>query len=271
MNWNLDGSIKMKLDYQRLGRYVILANILVTGLVLYAAADFFPGEAAQTANSRLFAPLEPAREAEPQRKNIFQDYSVITADRFLPRPDLRPGEPMPLVPIPGLSSALDRLMKLRGTAVSSEKGLSFAIIELLPSGEFRTVKAGEEVAGATVVDIDEDSVLVSMENEEIRLSLNATEEYGTRTGKRAGSGRGLKGPGQFRRPGGREGGVAGLPQGIQEYIKSLPPDKQREAMKKWQSASPEDRKKAIKRFQEYYKAQGRSGGSRPRRDTRRRR
>jgi hypothetical protein len=217
MNWNLDGSIKMKLDYQRLGRYVILANILVTGLVLYAAADFFPGEAAQTANSRLFAPLEPAREAEPQRKNIFQDYSVITADRFLPRPDLRPGEPMPLV-----------------------------------------------------VDIDEDSVLVSMENEEIRLSLNATEEYGTRTGKRAGSGRGLKGPGQFRRPGGREGGVAGLPQGIQEYIKSLPPDKQREAMKKWQSASPEDRKKAIKRFQEYYKAQGR-GGSRPRRDTRRRR
>ena len=67
--------------------------------------------------------------------------------------------------------------------------------------------------------------------------------------------------------------MAGLPQGMQEYIKSLPPDRQREAMKKWQSASPEDRKKAIKRFQDNYRAQGqgRGGNQRPNRDARRRR
>lgn len=250
----------MKLDYQRLARYVILANLLVTGLVIYFATDLVLGEAAPENNARLFAPVKPVERTQPQARSIFRDYSIITADRFLPRPGIAPGEPTGLVPIPGPSSALDRLLKLRGTAVSSEKGLSFAILELLQSGEFRTVRVGEEVVGATVLEIGGDSMLVSMENEEITIFLNATEEYATSSKKSR--------PGQ--RSGRTDGRFAGrMPPAMQEYLKRLPPEMQ----KRWQNASPEEKKKFIKKFMERA-GQGqnpRQGTQRSPRDLRKRR
>lgn len=250
----------MKLDYQRLGRYVIFANLLVTVLVIYLATDLVLGEAASKNNAKLFAPVKPVEKAQPRAKSIFRDYSVITADRFLPRPGVAPGEPTGLVPIPGPSSALDRLLKLRGTAVSSEKGMSFAILELLQNGEFRTVRVGDEVAGATVLDIGGDSILVSMENEEITVFLNATEEYNIPS-KKSSSGR------KSKRPDNRFTGK--MPPAMQEYIKRLPPEMQ----KRWQNATPEQKKKAIKKFMERA-GQGqnpRQGSQRSPRDVRRRR
>jgi hypothetical protein len=256
----------MKLDYQRLGRYILAANLLMTGLVLYIGWDVMSTEAASGDDRALFAPIKPVVKIEPEHKSIFHDYSVITADRFLPQPGARPGEPAPLLPVPGPSSALDRLIKLRGTAVSSEKGLSFAIVELLQNGEFRTVRVGEEVVGATIVDIGEASVLVSMENEEVTLFFNATEEYGAGTRKTSNK-RGKKNPKSF------DGSTAQMPPGMQEFLKRLPPDRQKEAMKKWQNASPEDRKKAIKRFMDNAggQGQGRGGNKRMQRDSRNRR
>lgn len=242
----------MNIDYQKLGRYVLVVNLLLTGLVFYVGWDVMSTEAAPGDDRALFATVKPAKKAEPKLKSIFQDYSIITADRFLPRPGAQSGEPFQLLPVPGASSALDRLMKLRGTAVSSEKGQSFAIVELLQSREFRTVRAGEEVGGATVVDIGESSVLVSMENEEVTLFLNAAEEYGTGSKKKSAN-RGRKGT----------AGKVDMPPGMQAFVKRLPPDKQKDAWKKWQNASSEDRQKAIKKFMQ--RAQGAGGNQKPQR------
>jgi len=256
----------MKLDYQRLGRYVLIANLIITGLVVYVAQGLVFGEPVLIDDTRLLSPIKPVRKAEPRGKSIYQDYSVITADRFLPRPNLEPGEPMPLVPIPGPSSALDRLVKLRGTAVSSEKGLSFAIVELLQNREFTTVRAGDEVAGATVLEIGEDSILVSMENEEIRLPLNATEEYGGKPKVESRSGR--KNPRQAGRSGTARGNMEKIPPALQEQMKNLPPEMRR----RWEQASPEEKRKYIQKFMERARGQGGGGGAqRPRRDTNRRR
>jgi hypothetical protein len=258
----------MKIDYKRLGRYLLLVNLLITVLVVYVAVDFMPGEAAPDTDSRLFAPVRPLKQSEPERKGIFRDYTVITADRFLPQPDLQPGEAMPLLPVPGASSALDRLVKLRGTAVSSEKEQSCAIVELLQSGEHRTVKAGDEMAGATVLEVGESSILVSMENEEITLSLNATEEYGRSTARKREQSRGQNQSRETReRPGRQRTGSNGVPPEIQERIKNLPPEMRR----RWESASPEQRREYIKKFmQARQRGEGERGARTPRNPDRQR-
>lgn len=259
----------MKLDYRRLGRYVLAANIILTGLVVYAVLDFGTGEAAIRRDPKLFEPARPVRKAEPERKGIFHDYSIITVDRFLARPDVVSGEAAPLLPIPGPSSALDRLVKLRGTAVSSEKGMSCAIFELLQDGSNVTVRAGEEIAGATVVDIGENSVLVSMENEEIMIFLDATEEYGAGARKALKQNGRVRGnpPGQARAAGGGTPGLERIPPALQERLKNLPP----EVRRKWEQASPEDKRKYIKRFLETQKQGARGGDTRATPAARRRR
>lgn len=267
----------MKLDYRRLGRYVTLANIAVTGLAIYVVLSLFPGEAAQEDYRDLLAPVRPSRRAEPLQKSIFKDYSGITVDRFLPMMDGTPGEPAALVPVPGASSALDRLIKLRGTAVSSEKELSCAIIDLLQGGESKTVHIGDEVAGAKILDIGADSILLSMDNEEITLYLDATEEYGgtkrsavrTQAADRERSaGRGNR-PADQRRQG-REGAPAGdVPQRLQQFLQRLPEDARREALDRWRNASPEERQQYL-RLMESRAREGRGDPSGQRRPARNR-
>jgi len=160
--------------------------------------------------------------------------------------------------MPGPSSALDRLLKLRGTAISSDKGLSCAIVELLQTGESRTVRIGEEVAGAKVIEISENSMLVSMENEEVRLQLDATEEYGGQARKSSRGGRGQGATGRSARN--RGAGGTEIPPVVQEMLKRLSPEAQKEARRKWEAASPEDRKKYIKKVME---ARQQGGGNAP--------
>ena len=262
----------MKIDYRRFSRYVTLANIIISGLVIYVVLDIFPGEAAQEDYRSLLAPVRPSKKVEAKEKSIFKDYSAITVDRFLPRIDAAPGEPAPLVPIPGASSALDRLMKLRGTAVSTEKELSCAIVELLQAGESRTVHVGDEVVGAKILEIGEDTILVSMDNEEITLRLDATEEYGG--GKRSSGGarnadrsrqRGSQG-----RSDRRNRGSGNLPPSIQRALENLPENARREALKRWQSATPEQRKQYLQ-LMESRAREGRGDSQRQRRPARERR
>ncbi len=262
----------MRVDYRRFSRYVTLANIIVTGLVLYIVLNLFPGEAAQNDYGNLFAPVRPSKKAEPKQKSIFKDYSGITVDRFLPSIEAAPGESAPLVPIPGASSALDRLLKLRGTAVSTEKELSCAIVELLQGGESRTVHIGEEVAGAKVLEINEDSMLVTMDNEEITLRLDATEEYGG--GRRSSNGGRsadrLRQRSDRERGGRNNRGSGETPPAIRRALENLPQDAREEALKKWQSATPEQRKQYLQLMQSRSR-EGRGGSARPGRTQRERR
>jgi hypothetical protein len=266
----------MRIDYRRLGRYMTLANIAVTGLVIYIVLNLFPGEAAQEDYRDLLAPVLPSKKAEPRQKSIFKDYSGITVDRFLPAIEGAPGEPAPLVPIPGAASALERLMKLRGTAVSSEKELSCAIIELLQGGESRTVRIGEEIAGVKVLEIGADAILVSMDNEEITLPLDATEEYGTgRTPGRVQAADGGRGaarggrPGDQRRPGRDDAAAGDVPQRLQQFLQRMPEDARAEALNRWQNASPEERQQYL-RLMENRAREGRTDPSRQRRPARNR-
>jgi hypothetical protein len=256
----------VKLDYRRFSRYVTLANIIISGFVIYVALDIFPGEAAQEDYRELFSPVRPSKKAEPKQKSIFKDYSGITVDRFLPRVEAAPGEPAPLVPIPGASSALDRLMKLRGTAVSNEKELSCAIIEMLQSGESRTVYIGDEVADAKILEISEDSILVTMDNEEITLRLDATEEYG---GGSKGSNRSRQRGDQKRQA--RSGrGSGDVPPAVRRALENLPQDARKEALKRWQSATPEQKKKYLQ-YMESRAKEGRGTSRRSGRTPRERR
>jgi hypothetical protein len=262
----------VKVDYRRFGKYMTLANIFISGLVVYTAVSLFPGEAAQEDSRALFAPVQPSRTAEPKQKSIFRDYSGITVDRFLPRIEAAPGEPAPLVPIPGASSALDRLVKLRGTAVSTEKELSCAILELLQSGESKTVHIGEEVAGAKVLEISDDSVVVTMDNEEITLHLDATEEYGggrRSTDRSRSSGRSSSRG--ARRGGSRNAGGAGnVPPAVRRALENLPESARKEALNRWQSATPEQRQKYLQ-LMESRRRQGGGDTQRARRNPRERR
>ena len=259
----------MRLDCRKIGRCVFLANVLVTLLAAYILMGVLAPQAIPQADPRLFAPVEPVKKSAPQQQTgIFRDYSVISPDRFVPRSQGEPGDTLPPLPVPGPMSALDRLVKLRGTAVSPDKNLSYAIVEMLQGGEHRTVRVGEEVAGATVLEIAENSILVSMENEEVALFLNATEEYGAKAAKPQKDQ--SQQTGQAQAPGGRQAGeprqprAAEIPPDLQQYLDRLPPD----MLQRWQTASPEDRQKYIQRFLE--RMRGGEGGPRPRRDGRQR-
>ncbi len=251
----------MKLDCKRLGRYMILVNILVSALLVYVASEFLPSQAAPKADARLFAPIEPLEKDEPERKGIFGDYSAITPDRFLPRPEGEPGESELPVPVPGPTSALDRLLKLRGTAVSSDKARSFAIVDLLQEKESRTVRVGDEIVGARVLQISENSILLLMEEEEITLPLNATEEYGTAAKKaeKKKPDTPQKGDKPWRERFGKPG-RNGIPPEVEEYVKTLPP----EIQKMWNQATPEQKKRYIQKFMERQK-KGKKNNKRPKR------
>jgi len=254
----------MKIEYRLLGRIILAGNLLLTFFVIYIAIEFASGEE-QANDSALFAPVTPVENKKAERKSVFRDYSVITADRFISKHGTLQSDASMIVPVPGPSSMLDRLIKLRGTAVSSDSGMSCAIIELLQNGESRTVTINDEIAGAVVLDIGENSILVSMDNEEIRVSLDATEEYGAKARKNVGA-RGGKQAARPMRTNSAMNAGGQLPPGIQQYLKQLPP----EVRKKWDNASPEDKQKFIKRFMDRANQGGAKGAQGINRDVRKR-
>ena len=74
----------MKLDYQRLGRYVLIANLIITGLVVYIAQGLVFGEPVLIDDTRLLAPIKPSRTAEPRGKSIYQPTGSFHAPTWSP-------------------------------------------------------------------------------------------------------------------------------------------------------------------------------------------